>query len=270
MLFIYLNFLPAYSHANKGNKSHNYSLVQSNVYSIEMGCLMKKMLSSSMFNLKAAVGIGAMIVFIAMVLIAGIAASVFVQTANKLEITGMDSGAQTTQEVSSGLRVVDIEGQKGNRKVDGTWYNDTIHNVTISFTPRPGSSDIDVSETVLEISNSTVKCILTYNSGEPEFVGSVPDSGVFSSTDGSTSIFEQSANTFGIIELEDPDGTCDADAPVINSGDMVLIAMNATACFNGLPGRTDVWGTLIPEQGSQALFSFRVPGIGGDIIYDLY
>ncbi len=231
---------------------------------------MGKKLITPLMNRRAAIGMGAMIVFIAMVLIAGIAASIFIQTANKLEIQSMQSGSDTTEDVSAGLSIVDIDGQKGNRNISGTWYNETIHNVTISVTPRAGSPDIDLSEAVLEISNSSVKCILSYNSGEPEYVASVPAGGVFSSQDGSTSIFEQATNTFGIIEIEDPDGTCDADAPVINSGDMVMVTVNATACFNGLPSRTDVWGTLIPEQGSQAQFSFRVPGLGGDTIYDLY
>lgn len=219
---------------------------------------------------KAAIGIGAMVVFISMVLIAGIAASVLVQTANDLEIQGMKSSSQTIKEVSTGLRVVDIEGQKGNRNVDGTWYNDTIHNMTITVASRAGASEIDLQDTVLELSNSNAKCILKYNSVEPEFVSNVPSSGVFSSKDGTTSIFDQSATTFGIIELEDADGTCDADNPVINRGDMVMITVNLTACFNGCSGRTDIWGTLVPEEGSQGMFSFRTPDIGSDIVYDMY
>ena len=61
------------------------------------------------------IGIGAMIVFIAMVLVAGIAASVLVQTANKLEMQAMETGSETTAEVATGIRVVDIEGEKTTR-----------------------------------------------------------------------------------------------------------------------------------------------------------
>ena len=59
-----------------------------------------------------AIGIGAMIVFIAMVLVAGIAASVLVQTSGRLETQAMRSGQETIAEVSSGINVFDIVGKK--------------------------------------------------------------------------------------------------------------------------------------------------------------
>ncbi len=274
MFFLYLNLLhaysPAYSPANKGNKSSDYSFVLTSIYSKEMGCWMGKRVNLPLDDIKAAIGIGAMIVFIAMVLIAGIAASVFVQTANKLEITGMESGSQTSEEVSSGIRIIDIEGQKDDRTIGGTLYDTRIHNMTMTVASRAGSPSIDLSQAVLEISNSTVKNILVYNSEEPKFSENVPDDGVFNSVDGANSIFDQGANTFGLIELEDADNSCDADAPVINRGDMVMMTINLSACFNGCPSRTDVWGTILPEGGAVAIFEFRVPGLGSDTVYDLY
>jgi len=55
-------------------------------------------------------GIGAMIIFIAMVLVAGIAASVFVQVANQLQMQALYTGQETIDEVATGISVVDVEG----------------------------------------------------------------------------------------------------------------------------------------------------------------
>ena len=210
-----------------------------------------------------AIGIGAMIVFIAMVLVAGIAASVLVQTANKLEIQAMQTGDQTRDEVATGIYVVDIEAQKGNRNISGTWYNDTLHNLTITVAPRAGSNDIDLSTTVIELTNSTVKCILTWDT---TYASAVSGSGVFA-----TNAFDLGPDDFGIIVLEDADGSCGSSTPVINRGDKVMLTVNLTACFHGLSERTDVWGTIIPEEGAPGAFAFRTPpSIAADTVFDLY
>jgi len=73
-------------------------------------------------------------------------------------------------------------------------------------------------------------------------------------------IFEVDADEFGIIVIEDADGSCTYSAPVINRGDRVLLTVNLTACFSGgLPERTDVFGMVVPEEGTPGVFAFRTP-----------
>ncbi len=264
-----------------------------------MGCNMGRYFVSINSNKIAAIGVGSMVVFIAMVLIAGIAASVIIQTGNKLEIQAMISGDQTTTDVCTGIRVVDIEGQYGTRNMpynESTclWWNQSyhrdtnaigedpgqnkmwhnysrLHNLTILVTPRAGSYDIDLSTTILEISNSTVKCILKYigTTTNPNFAENVDATGVFQTTD-TYSMFRQRANSFGIIQIEDADNSCSATNPVINRGDMIMLCINLSACFWGVDERTDVWGTIMPEEGAIALFEFSVPGFSSDTVYKLY
>ncbi len=208
-----------------------------------------------------AIGIGAMIVFIAMVLVAGIAASVLVQTANKLEIQAMTTGSETTAEVSTGLHVFDIEGKKS-----GT----NIVNMTITVRPRAGSQDIDLEQTIIEFSDGTTKVLLSYNeSATWNFNSEVNTStGQVFGTGG----WNMTNEEFGILVLEDADGSCStATAPVINRGDLVMLLISTEACFGGgLSARDDVWGQVMPEEGAPGHFAFRVPASLSDTVYDLY
>jgi flagellin FlaB len=199
-------------------------------------------------------GIGAMIVFIAMVLVAGIAASVLIQTANRLEIQAMKTGQQTTNEVATGIGVEDITGEVNAG---------AIRNVAITVGPRSGSMDIDLSNTVIEISNSASKYILAYN--QADWVAAPAAAGVFA-----TVAFPLATNQFGVIVLEDADGSCLAANPVINRGDHVLLTLSSLTIFGGLTQRTDIWGRVIPENGAPGVFAFRTPASYSEIVYDLY
>jgi len=201
-----------------------------------------------------AIGIGAMIVFIAMVLVAGIAASVLIQTSSKLETQAMATGEQTRREVATGIAVYDVEGH----------VDTDIDKLVIMVRPRAGSEPIDLSTAVLELSDSSSKRILTYDS--TQFAASPATGGIFS-----TNVFNGlSASEFGIIELADADGSCNPSTPVINFGDKVLLTVNATATFGSqIAERTEIWGRVVPEEGAPGIISFTTPAAYTDTVYDL-
>ncbi|RLF41398.1 MAG: flagellin [Thermoplasmata archaeon] len=211
---------------------------------------MKKRWISRRKNI-GAIGIGTMIVFIAMVLVAGIAASVLIQTSSKLQRQAMTTGQQTTGEVATGVEVYNVEGH-----VDGS----TIDKLAIIVRARAGSNPIDLSTTVLQLSNSTIKCVLSYDSSQ--FATSPSSSGLFS-----TDVFNLTASEFGIIVLEDADGSCQNTSPVINHGDKIALTVNVSAAFGGLPVRTYVWGQVMPEEGAPGIISFTTPA---SYVYDVY
>jgi flagellin FlaB len=205
-------------------------------------------------------GIGAMIVFIAMVLVAGIAASVLIQTANKLEIQAMVTGQETTREVSTGLAVVDIEGQN---------TGGLITEMTITVRARAGSGDIDLSQTVVELTDGSVKTLLTYSPTALQFnLSNDEDGSIFN-----TGFWNMTNEQFGILVLQDEDSSLTASNPVINRGDLVMLTINTDACFpatGGLDPRDDIWGLVSPEQGASGIFAFRVPSSLTEQVYDLY
>jgi archaeal flagellin FlaB len=225
----------------------------------QMGKITKKLKADDIGDM----GIGAMIVFIAMVLVAGIAASVLIQTANRLEIQAMQTGQETIGEVSTGLGVAAISG---HRTDDG---DDNLDLMTIAIEPRSGSFSIDLEQTYIELSDSNEKVVLMYDI--TEFHDTAEINGSFYNTtyyDGLTSV------EFGIIVLEDADGSLSNATPVVNKGDLVMLTVNLNQVFSGTTGlttRTDVWGTIQPEEGAPAVFAFTTPSsFAADLIFSLY
>ena len=56
----------------------------------------------------AAIGIGAMIVFIALILVAAVAAAVIIQTAEKLQQNAQASGDDTQEQMSTKLTLINV------------------------------------------------------------------------------------------------------------------------------------------------------------------
>jgi len=203
------------------------------------------------------IGIGAMIVFIAMVLVAGIAASVLIQTSTKLESQAMLTGQQTTAEVATGLAVFDVKGYAETGK--------DINYTAITIRPRAGSSDIDLSQAFVEFSNTDYKIILEYGGATVFVEDGAGQDDVFGAA-----FFTENAYQYGILVLEDADDSCTSGNPVINRGDKVMLGLNTTAMFSGgIPERTDIWGMVVPETGSPGIISFTTPASYTDNIMDL-
>ena len=196
-------------------------------------------------------GIGAMIVFIAMVLVAGIAASVLIQTANRLEIRAMQTGQETIGEVSTGLAVSGITGYRADNTT-------TIGFMTITIQPRSGSFSIDLNQTYLEISNSDEKIILRYGWNDSSVF--VPTANISGDLFDATHYAGLTDQTFGIIVLEDPRNSLSFSTPVIKKGGKVMLTINLTQVFGaGLDTRKDIWGVIQPEEGAAGVFAFTTP-----------
>lgn len=227
-----------------------------------MGCKMKRV-STSLIDLSffrkdlGAIGIGSMIIFIAMILVAGIAASVLIQTSGRLETQALRSGSETISEVSTGIQVEGVEG-----------YNQTGHGnisrLAIEIRPRAGSKGINLAETVIELSDSTTKNLFTYNEGNFTDTEDI-DGDVFR-----WNFYPWDNNTiFGIIVLEDADNSVTASNPIISIGDHVILTVNITTAFGGFGTNVDVSGQVIPEEGSPGIISFTTPAAYSDAIIEL-
>jgi len=88
------------------------------------------------------VGIGTLIVFIAMVLVAAIAAGVLINTAGLLQSQAESTGQESTDQVSNSLSVQSVTGEV----VHDDGGDDTIAAVAIDVSLGPGSNPIDLAD----------------------------------------------------------------------------------------------------------------------------
>ncbi len=188
-------------------------------------------------------GVGSMIIFIAMVVVAGIAAAVLIQTSSKLEMQALKTGDETLAVVASGIKILGIDGHNTSGAID---------QIAIYLSVLSGAPDFDIGQAVIEISNSEQKFLLRY--GDALTNTSSVDGNIFDVTDFGD------LNTFDVIVLQDADGSLSAANPVLNYGDHVVLAIDSEAVFGeAIQPRTDVFGLVIPEEGAYATIGFTTP-----------
>ena len=103
-------------------------------------------------NDRGQVGIGTLIVFIAMVLVAAIAAGVLINTAGLLQSQAEATGEESAEQVSDRIEVVTVVGVDDtdfgaeNGETDGT-----LNGLELTVRQAPGAGDIDLTNAVIEV-----------------------------------------------------------------------------------------------------------------------
>jgi len=105
------------------------------------------------------VGIGTLIVFIAMVLVAAIAAGVLINTAGLLQAQAQQTGEETTAEVSNVFQIGKVVGSE-------TTGNGEIDELNASVRLSSGSDAINVSEASYTIEAGGNATVVNGNEGE--------------------------------------------------------------------------------------------------------
>ncbi len=203
------------------------------------------------------VGIGTLIVFIAMILIAAVAASVLITTSEELQARAKTVGTQTIREVSAGISVDSVTGYTNADKTKITYLALTVR-------PRAGSKDIDLSLCTLSVLYDNLT-VVTLNESLVQVVN-LDNTSVFYtpiSSGSNQTIMDNTTNTtFGVIAIHDPDNSI-TNTYGMNSGDRCLLMINLSSIIEGggLPARESVSGTLTPEIGIKAQYDVTAPAV---------
>jgi flagellin FlaB len=155
----------------------------------------------------AAIGIGAMIVFIALILVAAVAAAVIIQTAEKLQQNAQSTGDDTTDEMSGKVQILNV------------FVDDPDNSYVVYFRLAAGSDDTAASDILWQ-----VFCEDAGNSTTDRIAGEFDDT----PGDGGTSI---------IFELSD-DAATPTEATTAEAGVAYRVSLDADVT-SGTPAVTN-------------------------------
>ena len=180
-------------------------------------------------NEDADVGIGTLIIFIAMVLVAAVAAAVLIQTSGVLQQKAQQTGKEATTEVSSNLKINAIIGNV-------TTVNNKIDSLNVSVSLSAGGTDLDFSQVVIKYINGTKTTTLTNGT-----------------------LGTSTSSTFAYSEDRDPTGT----PGVLSAGDLGKLTLNLNSMGQELYPRGTGTIQIIPETGTMIVKDVVAPSTFG-------
>ncbi len=182
---------------------------------------------------QADVGIGTLIVFIAMILVAAVAAAVLIQTSGVLQQKAQQTGKEATSEVASNMKISSVIGT-----TDGSSIRIQKLNVTLELSA--GGSSIDFSKVVIKYINESSTTVLNRQSD---------------ATAGAT------GTLFNYTEVRVGSGTANA---VLQSGDLAIVTLDLTSMSQELYPRKKGTIQIIPESGTMVIKDVVAPSTFGD------
>ncbi|MBF14392.1 MAG: hypothetical protein CMA97_02630 [Euryarchaeota archaeon] len=185
----------------------------------------------------AAIGIGAMIVFIALILVAAVAAAVIIQTAEKLQQNAQSTGDDTTDEMSGKIQILNV------------FVDDPAASFVVYFRLAAGSDDTAAGDILWQVFCEDPDAGGAGVAGTDRLAGEFDDT----AGDGGTSI---------IFALDD-----DAAAPVEEPNAEAGIAYRVSLDVEDAASNNDCSPTHLFTENVKASLYIHV--VGGGSTYDV-
>ncbi|MFC6954121.1 archaellin/type IV pilin N-terminal domain-containing protein [Halorubellus litoreus] len=169
------------------------------------------------------VGIGTLIIFIAMVLVAAVAAGVLINTAGLLESTASDTGSDSQAQVSNQVDVISAIGHDND--TDGT-----VERLNFTIKKSAGSSNIDLENLTVNYQSDAASQTLNFTSGDANAV------------------------QFNTTEL-----TGDGDNVLDDTDERFIVTVSAQTIESGLSEGGEATVTFVDQSGASTIYGVNVP-----------
>lgn len=177
------------------------------------------------------IGIGALIVFIAIVIVSAVATGIIIKTSLSLQQQARATTKETIREISSGLRVLDAKGK--------TSMEERLENITLVCRPYPGTRSINLENTVIQYKSDYEVKYLQYDG----------DNNV---------IVENSESEFEVEKVQDRSGSCKTQLSVLGDVSLIKIRLGSGKML-GANERASI--TIIPNTGFKTYYEVFMPGM---------
>ena len=188
---------------------------------------------------RAQVGIGTLIIFIAMVLVAAVAAAVLIQTSGVLQQKAQTTGKESVGEISSNVAIDSAEGWRSGTTAsasDDDTFADTVDRLDLRCSMKVGSEPVDLSQVVITITDGATTNDLRYIDGTLDTNATNVSDGTFSSTASDRlTTHRLVVDSLAKIQVSYPDATIGSNATYVNktTAGTVHLGYNATKVITG-------------------------------------
>lgn len=107
-------------------------------------------------NRKAEMGVGTLIIFISLLLVAAVAAGVLIQTAGSLQQRALSTGSQATGQIATNAVALEVSATDGRT-------SGTLNNFSIIMKLAPGSDSIKLGDVTLSLSTTNTTDVYAYD-----------------------------------------------------------------------------------------------------------
>jgi flagellin FlaB len=200
-------------------------------------------------NENAQAGVGTLIIFIAMVLVAAVAAAVLIQTSGVMQSKSTATTKEAAAAIGENLALESVDGYRNTSVASLQFLNITVK-------VAAGGSDIDLTKVLLKVNgiNYNFTSNITSSPANTFWIYSLREA-----TTGATDIAYSGTNSYATTT-----------ASTLKPGALARVDVNVSGLSPALSARSTITLAMTPEKGATLNMQLTTPALGSSNIVAIY